>query len=112
GVKSDAEFADEAMRIGITDTTNPWNPNRINEAKNGTKTREPGLHKRTLAIDYIAVLKSIASRNEIDLFTAHRIEMDTTIFLRSKACREKYATLNNAEMQRLFKNDAEKIVHT
>lgn len=105
-VKADAEFADEAMRLGITDKNNPWHPNRINEAKNGTKTRPPGIIGRDLALDYVAVLKSIAHRNNITLFTAERLEYDVSLFLRSKACREKYAPPSHEEFQALFKHSS------
>ena len=103
-VRSDAEVADEATRLGITDADKPWNPNRINATKNGTKTRPSGIIGRDAALDYIKVLSSIADRNDIGLFTAERFEHDVSLFLRSNACREKYAPPSHEEFQNFFEH--------
>lgn len=102
-VKGDAEVADEAARLGITDE-NLLNSKRINEAKNGTRTRLAGIIGRGLALDYIAVLKSIAHRNTIALFTPERFEYDVRLFLRSDACREKYAPPTHSEFYAFFEH--------
>ncbi|GAB5492430.1 MAG: hypothetical protein Phog2KO_26450 [Phototrophicaceae bacterium] len=101
-VKSDADFADKAMELGVTEDDKPWTPQQINIIKNGTKTRAPGIRKRDLALDYLVVLKSFADANNIELFAPERIEHTVNLFLRSQACREKFASPNDSEFLKFF----------
>ena len=99
GVASDVEFANVAADTGVSNKDSPWNTKRINEVRN----RPTGISRRQQALQWIVVLKTIAERNGIALFTAGRIESDSAIFLCSKACKEQYAPVTNAELRSIFK---------
>lgn len=97
GVRTDVEVADEASRLNLVVESKVWDPKRVNEMKNGIKTLN-----RVQALQCIAILRSIAARNEVNLFTPPRFEHDAAVFLNSKACTEKYALPTNQELYSIF----------
>jgi hypothetical protein len=104
GVVTDGDVAKEVVALGLVAQDDPaWTVQRINEAKNGTAKRAPGILKRDNdALIYIAALKSIAQRTGSQLFAATRFDHDAEIFLLSAACRQKFAKLDDSEVRTIF----------
>lgn len=102
GVESNAEVFRQAQALGIHDKSMSWDSKRIYEWLTGTRSRDPGLIDRQQALDMIVVLAHIAHQNRRALFTADKLEEQTTTFLRSAACRHKFASLDTDELRAML----------
>lgn len=112
GVQTYTEIVNLASEIGASEPDKPWNEQRIHEWAKGGKNRDAGIYKRDRAILMLYVLVEAARRHRKLLFNIHDIEEQSKIFLTSKACKEKYAELDNDELQKICsETDYQKIIH-
>lgn len=81
-----------AVDLEITPPEKPWNESTLSD------WNKEGLKKRTDALAMITVLREIAARNRVDLFSVDTVIPHSRIFMLSKACSTEYAEPRNDEL--------------